>query len=279
MRAFRSFLYVAAALGAAHLAVSPVHAETVDCTPVKTLPAFINAQGLYCLTGNLATAVGADGYNAITINANNVTLDLNGWKLGGQGAGTGTQAIGIYSDAANVTIKNGIVRGFAWGIWLTGRGAVVRDMLIDQNTAIGITVNGEGALVENNQVIDTGGSTASANAGAEGVFVNCSAIGAMIIDNTVSELSATGSGTEYGIYSPCAPNVTVRDNVVSDSTIPAGGGGSYGIYQFQSIALNNTVSTFYYGIWTASSGLYVHNAVFNCFFPYTGGTAGAGNSP
>ena len=74
-----------------------VQAETINCTPITSLPATIDAQGLYCLTGNLAT--GQTSGNAIIINANNVTLDLNGWKVGGQAAGSGTNAAGIYSAA------------------------------------------------------------------------------------------------------------------------------------------------------------------------------------
>jgi hypothetical protein len=251
-------------------------AETLNCTPVTSLPAVISTQGLYCLTGNLATAQGS-GY-VIEITANNVTLDLNGWKVGGQAAGRATQAYGIRSTAANVTIKNGIVRGFYYGIYLTGRGAVVRDMLIDQNTEIGIFVNGQGAVVEHNQVVDSGGTTAVSDAAAIGIAVGSGSFGARISDNTVSGLTATGSGSEYGI-NVNAPNSSVRDNMVSDLNRPTGGGTSIGIYQNQSIAVSNTVSNFDVGVFTATSGIYAHNTVFNCTTAYSGGTAGAGNSP
>jgi hypothetical protein len=253
-------------------------AETLNCTPITSLPTTISTQGLYCLTGNLATAVGADGYNAITINANNVTLDLNGWKLGGQGAGAATQATGIYSEAANVTIENGIVRGFGWAIWLTGRGAVVQDMLIDQNTLLGIYINGSATVVEHNQVVDTGGSTAFANANAYGIYANCSGVGSLITNNTVSGVTATGTSSEYGI-STCGPNSTVRDNVVSDTHIPTGGGTSVGITHYGGSAVNNTVVNFIYGIHFVSGGIFAHNTAVGCTFPYTGGTSGAGNSP
>jgi len=46
---------------------------------------------LYCFTGNIATAITGV---AITIATNNVTLDMNGFKLGGLAAGTGTRARG-----------------------------------------------------------------------------------------------------------------------------------------------------------------------------------------
>jgi hypothetical protein len=251
-------------------------AETLNCTPVTALPAVISTQGIYCLTGNLATAQTSG--NAIEITANNVTLDLNGWKVGGQAAGTGTKAIGIYSAAANVTIKNGIVRGFLEGIALTGRGAVVRDMLIDQNTYVGISVNGPGAVVEHNQVVDTGPSTAFSFLDALGIYATVSANGATISNNTVSGLTPTGIGDEFGIIAN-GPNSTVRDNVVSDSARPTGGGTSFGIEQVNSIAVNNTVSNFDYGIYTLTAGIYAYNTLFNCTTAYSGGTAGAGNSP
>ena len=106
----------------AGVASAPIaQGETVDCTPITTLPATISTQGIYCLTGNLAAPSTFGSGHAITIDANNVTLDLNGWKLGGQAAGAGTLAIGIYSLANNVTVKNGIVRGFYYGVLLGGR--------------------------------------------------------------------------------------------------------------------------------------------------------------
>jgi hypothetical protein len=226
------------------------HAETLNCTPLTSLPTTINTQGIFCLTGNLATNIAAG--SAIIITANNVTLDLNGWKLGGQAAGT--EAVGIYSTAANVTIKNGIVRGFSFGTYLTGRGAVVRDMLIDQNTNAAIYVDGPGALVEHNQVVDTGGSTAGTVENVFGIWADSSSAGTTLSNNTVSGLTGTGSGSEYGIIAG-GPNSTVRNNVVSDTAKPTGGGTSVGIGQSDSIVLNNTVSNFDTGI-SNSGGIY-----------------------
>src|SRR6266851_7708628 len=60
-------------------------AETVDCTPLTTLPAVITVQGVHCLTGDLSTPA-ASG-SAIDIQVNNVVVDLNGFTLSGLGAG------------------------------------------------------------------------------------------------------------------------------------------------------------------------------------------------
>ena len=82
----------------------PARAETIDCTALTSLPTVITTQGIYCLTGNLSTSMTTG--EAITINTNNVTIDLNGYKLGGLGAGDGTQTNGIYAyQRKNITIK------------------------------------------------------------------------------------------------------------------------------------------------------------------------------
>ncbi|HVC37822.1 MAG TPA: hypothetical protein VNF46_05415 [Gammaproteobacteria bacterium] len=250
-----------------------IQAETINCTPITALPATITAQGIYCLTHKLGTSQTSGA--AITITANNVTLDLNGWKVDGGSAGAGTGATGIYSSAANVTVKNGIVRGFYFGIELDGSGAVVQDMQANQNTRLGIYVTGLGALVEHNQVVNTGGTTSAANVDARGIEADGS--DSTVSNNMVSGLTATGTASEYGVVTLGA-NGTIRNNVVSNTALPTGGGTSDGIYNLGSIALNNTVSNFVTGIFN-SGGIYAYNTANNCTTSYSGGTAGAGNSP
>jgi hypothetical protein len=66
-------------------------------TPISSLPYKITAPGSYYLTANLtATGNGA----GITISANNVTLDLNGFALIGGGSGS---VAGINVPAAQKT--------------------------------------------------------------------------------------------------------------------------------------------------------------------------------
>ena len=74
---------------------SMAQAETTECTVITSLPYTISTQGIYCLKGNLATSMTSG--NAIEINTNNVVIDLNGYKLGGLGAGPGTTARGIHA--------------------------------------------------------------------------------------------------------------------------------------------------------------------------------------
>ena len=152
-RKFVTMLAIALALV---LRAASAWAETVNCTPITALPAIITVQGVYCFTGNLATAITSG--NAIDIQTNNVVLDLNGFRLAGLAAGLGTVANGIHAiNRQNITVRNGTVRGFRQGIYLsnegTSQGHVVEDIRADQNRFIGIQVNGSGNIVRNNQIV------------------------------------------------------------------------------------------------------------------------------
>jgi hypothetical protein len=253
--------------------------EITNCTPITALPATISTQGIYCLQGHLSTAITSG--DAIEITANNVTLDLNGWKLGGQAAGTGTLARGIYSAANNVTVRNGIVRGFSLGVYLTGRGARVEDLLVDQNTTKGIQVEGQGAVVRRNQIIDTGGSTGMINVTAAPIYSN--GADGVIEDNIVSGLVATGDGGETAIYLYSdAHRTTVRRNIVSDDARPPSliaSSSGIAVLSTNAVVVGNNVINFDYGIYYVggASGTYAQNVVVSCDTPYSGGTPGSDN--
>jgi hypothetical protein len=73
-------------------------------TPISSLPYTITNPGSYYLTTNLTGMPGPDG---IDINANDVTLDLNGFTLQGMaGSGSGINAI---NPVGNLAIRNGVV--------------------------------------------------------------------------------------------------------------------------------------------------------------------------
>src|SRR5262245_20959189 len=67
-----------------------VAAESYDACAgfIDTVPTTISTQGVWCLRKDLATAVSNGA--AISIEANNVTIDCNGFKLGGLAAGPGS---------------------------------------------------------------------------------------------------------------------------------------------------------------------------------------------
>ena len=232
------------------LGAAPARAETVNCTAITALPKVITVQGVYCFTRDLATAMTSG--NAIDIQTNNVVLDLNGFKLGGLAAGRGTLTNGIHAlNRQNLTIKNGTIRGFLRGILLddtsASQGHVVEDIRADQNTQIGIEVQGSGTIVRNNQVVATGGSTVfGANADAFGIRVIDA--GPRVLNNDVIHTVKQGTGISRRI-------------LLQNAT--------------DGLAVNNRITEADRGIEysTFSTGKYRDNLTFGVTTPFTGGTA------
>jgi len=179
-------------------------AESYDnCTgTIDHLPASITTQGVWCLKGDLSTAMNS-GF-AISVLANNVTIDCNGFKIGGLAAGPVTDAVGIYSnDQQNVVVRNCNLRGFAVGVSLGGylaAGNVVEDSRFDNNLLQAISVWGPGSVARHNVAMDSGGGT---SAYGVHVFVIGGAEGASLIDNTISGAASTpgSNGNVRGIQS------------------------------------------------------------------------------
>ena len=202
-----------------------VAAESYDnCTgTIASLPAVLSSQGVWCMKGDLSTASTVG--NAITVTTNNVTIDCNGFKLGGLAAGTGTTAIGILADDRfNVTVRHCSLRGFAVGIGITGTGGghVIEDNRFDAIRFIGMTVEGDGSTIRRNRLLDTGGSTL--------VFPQFRGIAMFgsgeIIDNSVRIVDASSQpdADVIGIYLANAQGGSIRDNHVSGLVQGAGAG-------------------------------------------------------
>ncbi len=76
-------------------------------TPIASLPFTITQPGAYAVVKNLSSAAGG-----ISVQASDVTIDLNGFTLSGDRAVAG-QGITVAAGCDNVTIRNGTVR--SWG--------------------------------------------------------------------------------------------------------------------------------------------------------------------
>jgi len=196
-------------------------AETYDtCVDfIESLPATISQQGVWCLRKNLATNITSG--NAITIAANNVTIDCNGFKIGGLAAGNGSGAVGIRANnMQNATVRNCSIRGFDQGIQLFGgAGHLVEDNRLDNNLSIGIQVSGDNNLIRRNRIYDTGGRTDRNY--AYGIFAY-----AGIEDNVVSGLFADASGGNLQGIVVYGVGANVRDNAVSGFDLAAVTGGN-----------------------------------------------------
>jgi hypothetical protein len=196
-----AFLYV--------LVTSQAAAETTQCTAITSLPYSIDVPGVYCLTDDLTTSISSG--NAITINANSVTLDLNGHKLAGNAGATST-ATGILADTKRyVVIKNGTIRGFSRAVAITGvfpDVTIVEDLIVDKGWQTGIQVNGIGAVVRRNRIH---------NVVSSGLFVAgilSTGTQHVIRDNDISEVRTTFiGGTSVGI------DVTTSNSVVEGNRI------------------------------------------------------------
>ena len=203
-------------IAVAALVTNSAKAEVTDCQEILSVPVIITTQGIHCLKSNKVSS--ATSGNLIDITVNNVTIDLNGFKLGGSGAGPATEAFGIFAqDRKNITIRNGSIRGFLRGVFLdqdagTSSGHLLEDLLFDGNRDIGALVEGDGNIIRNNRVVNTG-------SGDPGTFaVGFWLIGAsdtVIADNVISGTSETGASR--GILVSDSALIEVRGNTILDA--------------------------------------------------------------
>jgi len=228
------------------LAATPATAaESYDnCTGfIDALPAVVSTQGTWCLRKDVSTAM-ASG-TAISIQANNVTLDCNGFKLGGLAAGLDTGANGIgWINRNNITVRNCSIRGFEYGLNANGGGDAyhaIENNRFDGNTHVGIHLAGDNHRVVGNQLNDTGGSPGWA--GSFGMSITGDHVvvqGNTIAGVWVSDTANNGNGSAYGIVA-----VTGRGNVFQDNhilaLIPRGTGSARALAVAHALVQGNVV--------------------------------------
>ena len=165
-------------------------AESYDnCTGfIDSLPATVSTQGTWCLRGHRFTSQLSGA--AITIGADNITIDCNDFRLSGLGAGAATEAVGISAGASrhNAIVRNCRVQGFKRGVVLFGGGHVVEDNHLDLNTYNGIYVTGD-SIARGNVVTDTGGRPNEVY--ADGIIAI--GPGVQVIDNAIRGVSPAGN--------------------------------------------------------------------------------------
>jgi nitrous oxidase accessory protein NosD len=176
-------------------------------TPISAPTTVVSAAGSYYLTQDLVMT-GADAFG-VRIDADDVTLDLNGFTIRGVGPEAGVR---VYNPASNVVIRNGTIAGCGTGIWLFyssgdhSRAIRIEDVIVTDSVNNGIFVlSADDVSVERCVVRGSGNDGLSVSGACEGV---------RITDGFFTD------STNYGIGMSLNPgNVSVERNVCSRNGI------------------------------------------------------------
>ena len=216
------------------------------------IPIVITQAGSYYLTEDVSSSA-----PTITIDVNDVTIDLMGFQLIGPGG-----AYGIYiSNKTNIEVRNGTVRNYnrglysssstnksirvinvraisnSYGIWLNGSGHLVKDCSAAKNTSYGIYVD-PGSTVTNSVSCDNTGT-------GIGTDYGCTIIG-----------NAAANNGGHGIYGGDGCTISRNTSYGNQDWGIRGGYGS-------SISGNTSRDNQSYGIYAANGSTVIGNTVYN----------------
>ena len=253
-----------------------VGAQTHCTSKVTAVPFTINASGNYCFEKHLSTAATATA-NAITINADYVTLDLKGFKLDGSAAAPGARK-GIYAlNRKGIVIRSGVVRGFARAVSLEGSGSshVVEELRVEANAVAGIWVEGLGVVVRDCKV--SGTTPPTPDTSAEGIRITGEE--ARVLNNDVLDTLATGNGVARSIVLENASSSIVESNRIGNSFPTPGSTGIAVLAGNDLLVSSNSFTTLDNGLLfeVESFGKYRDNLTSGVNSPYSGGQD-AGNN-
>ncbi len=208
----------------------------------------VSNPGLYCLVSDIK--------HHVDIRADNVTLDLRGHCIRGSGDPKATKAgVNIRQGRRNVTIANGCITGFMYGVRAGGPTGprsshiTLSKLRLTDHSFRGAMVFAEETTVEDSHVERIGGTEVYKDAYAMGLEIrgnNC-----RIARNVVREVYPTGSGEGIGIslsnYEPT--DCVVADNFIANSRLSLTG-NTFGMWVAPVARIeNNVVRNFTYGIY------------------------------
>jgi len=231
-------------------------AEIEPGTPISSAPYTIAESGSYYLCANVQTT--SSMFNGISIYANNVTLDLKGFSLIGDGT-AGRHGVVIEGDYKNITIRNGTITNWG-GSGVEGATATkcrAEDLRVIDNAGSGIRLPGYEQRVSNCMASDNGDSALTA------IYGICVGDASTVTGNTANGngTGATGSHV-FGIY--IGQGSTVTGNTVYDNGHSDTAEYVYGIYLFgYSLVDQNTVCNNGIGAdWAENMSLNVTGCVY-----------------
>ena len=273
----------------------------------------INNPGSYYLSDNLEVSK----ISGILIGADDVTLNLNGFAISSTSGG---KEYGIYvsSDADSATIRNGSIRGFITGVYSSGGGSLITEVVASECAEYGIyagisarivdcrTHDNPGTGIYAGEGSSLSGCTAYNNGGAYGIYAHYSASlegctaynnqGTGIYASYGSSLrgcSAYGSQGGYGINATEGASLvgcTARNNPFGGiyasfgsnlrSCNVSGNGGSYAIYARDGSNLHGCSAQYNTGTGSASYGIWAGNGsvVVGCSAHHNTNTNSPGTS-
>ena len=198
-------------------------------TPISSLPYTISESGSYYLVANLT---GVTGLNGISVQADNVTLDMNGFALVGQAASL--QGVVVNPGQQNFSIFNGTIRSWGGnGLNVGAANSRVERLRVSNNGGVGLRA-GDNSMVSDCAI--------SAN-GGDGIQVSsfCIVQNNSCYTNGTAGIHATGTGNRieannltanagYGILVDGAGNLVIRNNAALNTTndYSIAPGSSYG---------------------------------------------------
>ncbi len=263
---------------------------TIDLKLNPAATTTISASGSYRVVDDVTMNA---GISAITLTANDVTIDLNGHTITGGG---GASANGVSGSAqTNVAIFGGTIAGFSnRGVYLGNR-ARAREVEVRGCGGSGIFA-GANSMVEKCRTTGNNmlGGSAGIQVGQDSFVRDCVASAnnpSGALDTYGINLGGTGcdaernvcqnnvspGGNAYGIYAPNA-GCRVADNLCSGNQSPSGTTSAYGIYAVNSALILHNVCEY-----NTSLGGYAYGIVAGgyCVLEKNScsGNTASGNSP
>src|ERR1035437_719375 len=184
-------------------------------TPISSAPFTITAPGSYYLTTNLTVTSG----DAITIAANGVTLDLNGFTIASTAASATGYGIFFIVGLRNLAILNGFIQGgvtnngsgiysgsgFGYGIFGYPQNARINGVSVSGCLNYGIYLgSGDATVVESCTVRTVGSYGIVASTIKASVAKDCGVTA--IYGDQMADCRGESTGSGYGLYATTALN-------------------------------------------------------------------------
>ena len=232
--------------------------------PISSAPFTISQSGSYYLTNNINVTSGS----AISITADNVTLDLNGFTLSSTEASPAGTGILLSSGRSHVHILNGHIKGnvsysggsytgsgFAYGIYFSG--GVPRNARVTGVSVSGCLLDGINLQLDRSTAVESctvrmvGGNGIVASSASHSTANQCGLTGILAFIASDCQGESVGSGTGVG--------GSMIQNCYGSSV------GGHGV--------NGTTARNCYGSSSGNSDGVRANTIENCY----GTTSGAGS--